>query len=132
MIYVKCQTPTCPHKSFALPIPGIERYQRATRSLESEVLDGVFQDNSTLERVVQRLSRSFNDTRSKSALDRWKHRLASEYDFLEILRQLEFSGSLSIDEPESYVKKMLQLRLELIKYVSKSFYGLILRKPYIR
>jgi hypothetical protein len=98
MIYAKCRTPTCPHKSFALPIPGIERYQRATRSLVSEAVAGVVQDNSTLERVAQRLSRAFNTTGSKSALDRWKHRLASEHDFLEILSKMEFSGALSIDE----------------------------------
>ena len=98
MIYAKCRNPSCPHKSFALPIPGIERYQRATQPLISEAVAGVIQDNSTLNRIAQRLSRSFNTTGSKSALDRWKQGLASKYDFSEILRELQFSGALSIDE----------------------------------
>lgn len=98
MIYAKCRNPSCPHKSFALPIPGIERYQRATQPLISEAVAGVIQDNSTLNRIAQRLSGSFNTTGSELALDRWKHGLASKYDFSEILRELQFSGALSIDE----------------------------------
>ena len=46
MIYVKCRNPACPHKSFALPIPGIERYQRATQPFISEAVAGVIQDNT--------------------------------------------------------------------------------------
>jgi len=68
MIYAKCQNPDCIRKSFALPISGIERYQRATQPLISEAVAGVIQDNSTLRRIAQRLSRSFNTTGSKSAL----------------------------------------------------------------
>ena len=98
MIYAKCRNPDCSHKSFALPIPGIERYQRATQTLISEAVAGVAQDNSTLNRIAQRLSRSFNTTRSKSTLDRWKQRLASKYDFPTILNQLQFSGALCLDE----------------------------------
>lgn len=98
MIYAKCRNPSCLHKSFALPIPGIEQYQRATQPLISEAIAGVVQDNSTLNRIAQRLSRSFNTHGSKSTLDRWKQRLASQYDFPEILRELRFSGALSIDE----------------------------------
>ena len=98
MICAKCQNPQCLHRSFALPIPGIERYQRATRPLISEAVAGVVQDNSTLRRIAKRLSRSFNTTGSKSTVDRWKQRLASQYDFPEILSQLQFYGALSIDE----------------------------------
>ncbi len=98
MVCAKCQNPNCSHKSFALPVPEIKQYQRATSPLISEAVSGVVQDNSTLNRIAQRLSRSFNTTGSKSTLDRWKHRLASQYDFPEILSQLEFSGALSIDE----------------------------------
>jgi transposase len=98
MIYAKCQNPDCLHKSFALPMPGIERYQRATQPLISEAVAGVVQDNSTLRRIAKRLSRSFYTTGSKSTLDRWKKRLASKYDFSEMLGQLQFSGVLSIDE----------------------------------
>ena len=98
MIYAKCRNPSCPRKSYALPIPGIERYQQATQPLISEAVAGVIQDNSTLNRIAQRLSRSFNTTGSKSALDRWKHGLASKYEFSEILRELQFSRALSIDE----------------------------------
>ncbi len=98
MIYAKCQNPLCPRKSFALPIEGIERYQRATRPLISEAVAGVVQDNSTLRRIAKRLSRSFNTTGSKSALDRWKKHLASQHDFPQILSQLQFSGALCLDE----------------------------------
>lgn len=98
MICAKCQNPQCSHKSFALPVRGIERYQRATQPLMSEAIAGVVQDNSTLNRIAQRLSRSLNTTGSKSTLDRWKKRTASKYDFPQILRQLQFSGALSIDE----------------------------------
>jgi len=98
MICAKCRNPDCLRKSFSLPIPGIERYQRATRTLISEAVAGVVQDNSTLKRIAQRLSRSFNTTGSKSTLDRWKQRLASRYEFPEILKELQFSGALSIDE----------------------------------
>jgi len=98
MIYAKCRNPNCPHKSFALPITGVERYQRATQTLISEAVAGVVQDNSTLRRIAKRLSRSFNTTGSKSTLDRWKQRLASKYDFSEILSQLQFSGALCLDE----------------------------------
>lgn len=98
MIYAKCRNPNCPHKSFALSIPGIERYQKATQDLMAEAIAGVVQDNSTLNRIAQRLSRSFNTAGSKSTLDRWKHRLASQYDFPQILHQLQFSGALCLDE----------------------------------
>ena len=98
MIYAKCRNPQCLRKSFALPIPGIERYQKATQTLMAEAVAGVVQDNSTLERIAQRLSRSLNTTGSKSALDRWKNRLACQYDFSEILKQLQFSGALCLDE----------------------------------
>ena len=70
-IYTKCQNADCLHKSFALPMPGIERYQRATQPLISEAVAGVVQDNGTLRRIAKRLSRSFNTTGSKSTLDRW-------------------------------------------------------------
>ena len=127
MIYAKCRNPDCPHQSFALPIPGIERYQRATRPLVSEAVAGVVQDNSTLRRIAKRLSRSFNLTGSKSTLDRWKKRLASKYDFPEILSQLQFSGALSIDEYmprgrdryEQIAGDALQIRpFEIIKKIS--------------
>jgi hypothetical protein len=98
MVCAKCQNPLCSHQSFTLPIPGIERYQRATRPLIAEAVACVVQDNSTLRRIAKRLSRSFNTTGSKSTLDRWKKRLASKYDFPVILSQLQFSGALSIDE----------------------------------
>jgi hypothetical protein len=52
MIYAKCRNPDCPHKSFALSIPGIERYQRATQPLISEAVAGVVEDNSTLRRIA--------------------------------------------------------------------------------
>jgi len=64
----------------------------------AEAIAGVVQDNSTLRRVAHRLSRSLNTTGTKSTLERWKNRLASRYDFPEILSQLKFSGALCLDE----------------------------------
>jgi hypothetical protein len=98
MVCAKCQNPRCTHKSFSLPFPGIEHYQRATQGLIAEAVAGLVQDNSTLRRIAQRLSRSFNTTGSKSTLDRWKQRLASKYEFPQILSQLQFSGALCLDE----------------------------------
>lgn len=98
MIYSKCLNPNCPRRIFPLPIPGIERCQRATMELIREGVSGIVEDNTTLQRIAGRLSRSFNTTGSKSALDRWKHRLASKYEFSEIIKHLKFSGALSLDE----------------------------------
>lgn len=98
MIYSKCLNPICQRRIFPLPILGIERYQRATAELIKEGVSGIVEDNATLRRIAGRLSRSFNTTGSKSALDRWKHRLASRYEFPEIIKRLEFSGILSLDE----------------------------------
>lgn len=98
MIYAKCLNPDCSHNSFALPIQGIEMYQRATTKLIREGVSGLVEDNATLERIAKRLSRSFNTTGSKSALDRWKHKLANQYEFSAIIKQLRFSGALCLDE----------------------------------
>ena len=38
MVCRKCRNPDCSHKSFPLPIPGIERYQRAVWTLISEAV----------------------------------------------------------------------------------------------
>jgi len=98
VIYSKCLHPSCPRRIFALPIPGIERYQRATSQLIQEAVFGLVQDNTTLDRMARRLSRSWNTTGSKSALDRWKHKVARQYEFPEILSRLGFSGALCLDE----------------------------------
>lgn len=98
MVSAKCQNSNCSHKSFTLPIPDIEPYQRATNKLINEVVYGSVQDNITLRRSALRISRSFNTTGSKSSIDRWKHRLAKQYEFPDIIRRLEFSGALSLDE----------------------------------
>lgn len=97
MIYAKCLNPDCPKRIFVLPIPGIEKYQRGTRDLHSKAA-GVVQDNSTLRRVAHRLSRSLNTTESRSTVDRWKSRLASQYDFPDIRCQMQFSGALCLDK----------------------------------
>lgn len=98
MVSAKCQNSNCSHKSFTLPIPDIVPYQRATNKLINEVVYGSVQDNITLRRSALRISRSFNTIGSKSAIDRWKHRLASQYEFPYILSRLGFSGALSLDE----------------------------------
>ena len=58
MVCAKCQNPDCSRESFALPVPGIQRFQRATPAIILEAVAGVVQDNSTLNRIAQRLSRS--------------------------------------------------------------------------
>ena len=76
MISAKCLNPSCKRKTFALPVPGIEKYKRSTTRLIDEAVAGIVQDNSTLPRISKRLNRSFNTTGSKSAIDRWKHNIA--------------------------------------------------------
>lgn len=98
MICAKCQNPDCTHDSFTLPITNIESYQRATSQFIREGVSQIVEDNVTLERIAKRISRSFNTTGSKSALDRWKHRIADQYEFPEIIKYLEFSGALCLDE----------------------------------
>jgi len=98
MVYGKCVNPNCARRTFALPLSGIEPYQRATTDLMQEGVCGLVEDNATLQRIANRISRSLNTTGSKSALDRWKHRQARQYEFADILKQMEFSGALSLDE----------------------------------
>lgn len=98
MIKVKCLNIDCPRKSFALPVRGIERYARCTSKMKVEAVAGIVQDNSTLPRISKRLNRSFNTTGSKSAIDRWKHNLADQYDIADIIKAIGFSGILGLDE----------------------------------
>lgn len=98
MIYSKCLNRGCARRIFALPVPGVERYQRATTALIHEGVSGLVEDNATLQRIANRLSRRLNTTGSKSALARWKHHRARQYELSEILRQLDFSGALCLDE----------------------------------
>ena len=98
MVYAKCRNPACAHESFALPIAGVARYLRATAPLVQEAVTGLVADNTTLERMAARVARSFNTTGSKSALDRWKRRVARQVDLPALLSRLEFSGALCLDE----------------------------------
>jgi len=98
VVNAKCLNPECSRKSFQLPIPEIERYQRAHSSLKREAVAGIVQDNSTLIRISKRLNRSFNTTGSKSSIDRWKKEQAQGYNIKDIITKLDFSGILSIDE----------------------------------
>ena len=98
VVYAKCKNPECNHQSFALPTPGIDKYQRSTQRLKNEAVAGIIADNSTTPRIAQRLNRSFNTTGSKSAIDRWKHQEADKLSFKEIISKLNFSGILCIDE----------------------------------
>jgi hypothetical protein len=97
VVYAKCRNPDCLVQRFALPTPGIGRYQRATTRLQAEAIAGLIDDNSTLQKTSGRLNRSLNTTASKSAIDRWKHRAASQVSCREILKALGFSGVLAID-----------------------------------
>jgi hypothetical protein len=139
MVCAKCQNPQCGHKSFALPFPGVERYQRAAQPLIGEAVAGVVQDNSTLRRIAHRLSRSFNTTGSKSTVHRWKHRLAAQYDFPKILSQLEFSGALCLDEYmprrggrfEQIAGDAIQIRILYIE-PAPTFYGRGVTERFLR
>ena len=95
VVYAKCKH-GCP--SFALPTPGVEKYQRATSRLKEEAVASIIQDNSTTIRTAKRLNRSFNTAGAKSAIDRWKHEEARKYSFKEIIAHLGFSGILCFDE----------------------------------
>lgn len=95
MVYAKC------HKgcsSFALPTPGVEKYQRATIRLQKEAVASLIEDNSTTIRTSAKFERAFNTTGSRSAIDRWKHQEATQYSFKDIIAQLDFSGVLCFDE----------------------------------
>jgi hypothetical protein len=98
IVYAKCKNPNCKHKSFALPTPGIEKYQKATQRLKEEAISGLINDNSTCPRISKRLNRIFNTTGSTATIDRWKHKEADKIDIKEIISQLNFSGILCVDE----------------------------------
>jgi hypothetical protein len=98
IVYARCKNKDCKVYSFPLPTPGIERYARSSTRLRREAVAGVVEDNSTLPRISKRLSRSFNTTGSKSAIDRWKHKEADKYDIKDIISKLGFSGVLCVDE----------------------------------
>lgn len=96
-ISAKCLNLDCKRKSFVLPTPGIEKYQRAALRVKDEALDKNILDNMPYERTASSLAR-LNTTGSKSSLDRWKHKEADKYKFRDIISKLDFSGILSIDE----------------------------------
>jgi hypothetical protein len=103
-IYAKCKNPECRHRSFPLPTPGFEKYQKATLRLKNEVIAGIINDNSTCPRISARLNRTFNTTGSTATIDRWKHKEADKLDIREIISKLNFSGILCVDEykPKRY------------------------------
>ena len=104
VLRAKCLNPACDKKSFIILLKGIIKYQRATEKLVNEALAGIIADNSTAPRIANRLSRVFNTTGSKSAVDRWKHEAADKLDIKEIISKLNFSGILCVDEykPKRY------------------------------
>jgi len=104
VLRAKCLNPACDKKSFIILPKGIIKYQRATEKLVNEALAGIIADNSTAPRIANRLSRVFNTTGSKSAVDRWKHEAADKLDIKEIISKLNFSGILCVDEykPKRY------------------------------
>ena len=104
VLRAKCLNPACDKKSFIILLKGIIKHQRATEKLVNEALAGIIADNSTAPRIANRLSRVFNTTGSKSAVDRWKHEAADKLDIKEIISKLNFSGILCVDEykPKRY------------------------------
>lgn len=126
VVYAKCKNPECSHQSFALPTPGIKKYQRSAQRLKDEAVSGVISDNSTCSRIAQRFNRTFNTTGSKSAVDRWKHEAADKLSFKEIISRLNFSGILCIDE----YKPKRASGYDLIDSDSKTSRILYLEKAY--
>jgi len=98
IVNARCLNPQCERKTFALPIKGIEKYQRSTKRVRSEAIASIIQDNSTLQRTAKRLTRSFNTTGSKSTIKRWIEKEADKYQFNDIIPRLGFSGILCLDE----------------------------------
>jgi len=96
-IQVLCTNPSCARKTFVLPTPGIEKYQRVTDRVKREALDKNVLDNMPYEKTAASLKR-LNTSGSKSSIDRWKQSEAERYSFRDIIAQLGFSGVLSIDE----------------------------------
>ncbi|MEW6740034.1 MAG: transposase [Nitrospirota bacterium] len=96
-ISAKCLNPVCRRKSFVLPIPGIEKYQRVALRVKDEALNKNILDNMPYYKTASSLSR-LNTSGSKSSLDRWKQREAERYNFKDIIARIGFSGVLSIDE----------------------------------
>jgi len=109
VIYARCLNPNCSKKSFPLPTPGFDKYQRATSRLIQESTNSLVDDLSTTRRVSKRLNRIFNTTGSKSTVDRWKHKLADKFDIKEIIPKLEFSGILCLDEFKAKAIKVYNL-----------------------
>lgn len=104
VLRAKCVNINCKKKTFAIFPKEIQKYQRATRRLKEESITGLINDNSTLPRIAKRLQRVFNTTGSKSSIDRWKAEKAESLDIREIIKRLNFSGILCVDEykPKRY------------------------------
>jgi len=97
-VRAKCLNPDCKRKSFVLPIPGMEKYQRCVSRVKEEAINKSVLENVTYRRISNALTYSFNVTGSKSSIDRWKHEEADKYSFKNIIKAMKFSGALAIDE----------------------------------
>jgi hypothetical protein len=83
---------------FYSPVSGVAKYARATDRLKKEALDSIVLDNVSTLRTSRMVTRSYNTTGSKSSIDRLKQKEADQYEFKDIISQLEFSGILSLDD----------------------------------
>ena len=97
-VYAKCLNVNCNIKTFVLPIKGIEKYQKTTARFKKEAVDSIVLDNTTCEKVKNRMHRSFKTKTSRRTIDRWKQTEACQYTFKEIISALAFSGILCLDE----------------------------------
>lgn len=97
-VRAKCLNPSCKRKRFVLPIQGVEKYQRCISRVKEETINKNILENVTYRRISRALSRSFNVTGSRSSIDRWKQREADKYSFKDIIKEMRFSGALSLDE----------------------------------
>lgn len=94
----KCLNPSCKRRSFVIPIPKVEKYQRCISRVKEETINKNILENVTYRRISRALNHSFNVTGSKSTVDRWKQKGADRYSFSNIVKAMRFSGALSLDE----------------------------------
>lgn len=97
-VRAKCVNPHCSRSTFVLPSAVAERYQRATRRLHQEVINKNILENVTYPRISSSLIKTFNTTGTKTTIHRWKQKEAEKYSFQDIIKALQFSGALSLDE----------------------------------
>jgi len=98
IVSAKCLNPDCKTKSFCLPVKGITKFQRATNRVIIEAITSNIIDNVPSQKIKDRFSRSLNTTGSRPTIDRWKHRQADSLSFKDLIRELNPSTVICLDD----------------------------------